>query len=206
MLTLEETFYALATKYTADTSLTRRYWQELSDSYSSKGRYYHNLSHLEHMLRLFREYYHMLMSPDAVLFALFYHDAVYDPKRKDNEAKSAALASEHMKALEVPVILIDKCIQHITATAGHEPAPDNDTNLFTDIDLSVLGTSRTCYEQYCQQIRREYAIYPDMLYKPGRRKVLQHFLGTQYIYKTQAFRERFEDQARSNMQTELQQF
>ena len=45
--------------------------------------------------------------------------------------------------------------------------------------------------------------YPDLLYKPGRKKVLQHFLSMERIFKTEQFFSRFEDKARKNL---LQEF
>jgi predicted metal-dependent HD superfamily phosphohydrolase len=80
---------------------------------------------------------------------------------------------------------------------------DNDTNLFTDADLSILGKSWDAYSQYYQQVRKEYGFYPDLLYKPGRKKVLQHFLSMNSIYKTPFFKEKYEHSAIENLKHEL---
>jgi predicted metal-dependent HD superfamily phosphohydrolase len=84
----------------------------------------------------------------------------------------------------------------------HAISNNADTNLFTDADLSVLGESRDQYEKYCFQVRREYAIYPDIVYKPGRKKVISHFLQMERIFKTTAFSDRYEKQARENLHWE----
>lgn len=42
-----------------------------------------------------------------------------------------------------------------------------------------------------------------LLYRPGRRKVLDHFLDLPQRFKTPYFRERFEEQARVNLSAEL---
>ena len=55
-----------------------------------------------------------------------------------------------------------------------------------------------------KNIRKEYAIYPDMLYNPGRKKVLQHFLTMDTIYKTAVYRDRYEQKAKENLQRELE--
>ena len=98
---------------------------------------------------------------------------------------------------------IDLCVQHILATKSHAVSENNDTNLFTDADLSVLGADREVYEQYYKQIRKEYSIYPDLMYNPGRKKVLQNFLGMKRIFKTDYFYGKFEEKARRNITAEL---
>lgn len=73
-----------------------------------------------------------------------------------------------------------------------------------DADLSILGADWETYFSYMQKIRREYAVYPDLLYKPGRRKVIEHFLSMPVIFKTDIFRRRFEAQAQDNLKQELE--
>ena len=77
------------------------------------------------------------------------------------------------------------------------------TNLFTDADLSILGSDSIAYKAYVENVRREYSMYPDFLYKPGRKKVLIHFLSVESIFKTNEFATRFEAQARKNVNDEL---
>lgn len=67
----------------------------------------------------------------------------------------------------------------------------------------ILGTAREGYETYCGQIRREYGLFPDMLYKPGRLKVLRRFLEMPSIYRTSHFQFLLEMQARENLQAEI---
>jgi predicted metal-dependent HD superfamily phosphohydrolase len=90
------------------------------------------------------------------------------------------------------------------ATKGHTFSDDPDTNLFTDADLSVLGKPWPTYEAYFKNVRKEYAIYPDFLYKPGRKKVLQHFLTMPRIFKTEYFYDAYESNARENITRELE--
>ncbi len=78
-----------------------------------------------------------------------------------------------------------------------------DINYLLDADLSVLGKDRETYLVYTQMIRKEYSIYPDFLYKPGRKKVLRHFLELENIFKTEYFRDQYETQAKENIETEL---
>lgn len=91
----------------------------------------------------------------------------------------------------------------IRATKNHNPA-DEETNLFTDADLSILGAAPEAYEQYTRQVRREYGLYPGFLYTRGRKKVLNHFLNMPRIFKTSGFYTRYEEQARKNLRSELE--
>lgn len=77
------------------------------------------------------------------------------------------------------------------------------TNYLLDVDLSVLGKDTQTYLGYTKQIRKEYSIYPDFLYNLGRKKVLQHFLELENIFKTEDFRDKYESQARKNIEFEI---
>jgi predicted metal-dependent HD superfamily phosphohydrolase len=142
---------------------------------------------------------------DAVLFALFYHDIIYNALKGDNEEQSAELATERMTTLGVPEERVKKCRAHILATKKHEVSADMDTNLFTDADLSILGKEWEVYEAYCKNVRLEYSIYPDLVYKPGRKGVLKHFLQMERIFKTEHFFTLYEQQARLNIKRELEE-
>lgn len=145
----------------------------------------------------------MIADWDSIVFAIFFHDVVYNVLKKDNEYKSGICAREYLTAIKfIPQERIDHVQEMIMATAGHEMSSVDDINLFTDADLSILGTDHDTYQVYQAGIRKEYKWYPDLLYNPGRKKVIKHFLSMEKIFKTQAFA-RFEDQARINLQSEL---
>ncbi len=55
------------------------------------GRPYHGWAHVEALLALLAEAAGALRDPGAVRLAILFHDAVYDPRRADNEAESSAL-------------------------------------------------------------------------------------------------------------------
>ena len=134
---------------------------------------------------------------------LFYHDIIYQVFRKDNEEQSAAFAKKVLADLGVAPERVERCVRHIQATKQHHWSDDPDCNYLLDMDLGILGSERERYELYTQQIRKEYRIFPDLLYKPGRKKVIDHFLGLDSIYKTEYFRALFEKQARNNLKWEL---
>lgn len=199
---LADTFLTLVLRY-RDEQNAKMLWHELVEAYSQPHRRYHTLAHLQHVLSHLVEVEQLFKDWDAALFALFYHDVVYRVSNKDNEERSAEFATSRLKSLHVSPDRIEICRLHILATKSHAENQNNDINLFTDADLSILGETWETYRNYCEQVRREYSIYPDLLYKPGRKKVLQHFLQMKTIFKTSFFASRFEQQARQNIAREI---
>jgi len=199
---LEQTFTQLIRKY-AEGDQSGKLWNEIIINYSDVGRYYHTLKHLEDVYNELYTINGMFDDWDAVLFALFYHDIIYKVNRTDNEAESAAIAQKRLSALSVPESLISRSVLHILATKGHSVSDDNDTNLFTDADLAVLGQDVAIYKDYSENVRKEYFIYPDSAYNKGRKKVLSYFLDMKQIYKTDYFFRKYETQARENIKDEL---
>ena len=201
---LKETFVKLVTTYTDDSVLINELWEEIEVAYSAPKRHYHTLVHLENLLHQLKAVKNEIKNWDAVLFTLYYHDIVYNPLKDNNEEKSAELAAARLRALAVPDELSQLCQQQILATKKHVLNTDQDTNYFTDADLSVLGQDWPVYSAYAEGVRKEYSIYPDLIYKPGRKKVLQHFLQMERIFKTDYFYQKLETSAKRNLQQELE--
>lgn len=200
---LKEFFLSLTSQYTNDSDLQQMLWLEIEKNYSGKKRHYHNLNHLENLLAELTELKEVVSNWNAIVFAVFYHDVIYKAHRKDNEEQSALVASKHLQQLNCDTSLIDPVYKLILATKSHQLSDDTDVNLFTDADLSILGKDWGTYNTYCSNVRKEYAIYPDLLYKPGRKKALQHFLSMDRIFKTDHFYKKYEESAKKNMEREI---
>ena len=200
---LKELFLSLAGRYSTDVKLTQQLWLEIEKNYAGKKRHYHNLQHLENLVGELSGIKELIHDWDAVVLAIFYHDVIYKAHRKDNEDQSALLATKHLLQLNCNSYIIDRVNQLIMATKSHQLSDDADVNYFTDADLSILGKDWDIYHDYCSNVRKEYAIYPDMLYKPGRKKALQHFLSMERIFKTDHFYNKYETAARKNIEREL---
>jgi predicted metal-dependent HD superfamily phosphohydrolase len=200
---LKETFSNLLNKYTASNQIVSDFWAEIEQHYTAQNRHYHTLLHLENILQQLTLVKNELQDWDTILFSLFYHDIIYYAPKSDNEAQSAALAVKRMSQISVPQTMIDACEKQILATKSYQFAVENDTNYFTDADLSILGQPMELYVVYTKQIRKEYAIFPDFVYNPGREKVLNHFLNMEKIYKTDYFYQKFERQAKENIYAEF---
>ncbi len=200
---LKTIFFKLLTNYSDDESQIKNLWSEIEKNYSHKKRHYHSLHHLENLFVQLSAVKADIQHWNVSLFTLFYHDIVYDPKKSNNEEKSAELAEQRMNQLLIPFTYIEKCKAQILATKSHLISTDKDTNYFTDADLSILGQDTESYLIYAKNVRKEYSIYPDILYNPGRKKVLNHFLSMERIYKTEYFHTNFENQAKQNLRFEL---
>lgn len=177
----------------------QNHWAYLSKAYSKSSRHYHNLEHLEDMIRNFFHYQKEIESPIEMQLAIFYHDVIYKVTRKDNEEKSAELAMEIFTKTKINSNILNEMIM---STKFHD-AKTSDEKWMVDFDLAILGKSWSEYEEYTKKIRKEYKIYPDLLYKPGRKKVLLHFLEKERIYLTEEFFHQFEKSARSNIEREI---
>ncbi|MGJ8734468.1 MAG: HD domain-containing protein [Cellulophaga sp.] len=200
---LKETFIELLTKYTDNDSLKNELWTEIEKNYSSKKRHYHTLLHLDNLLSHLTNVKSEIQNWEAILFTLFYHDIIYNSIKLDNEEKSAELAEKRMKQISVSNDKIELCKKIILATKSHIKSTDSDTNYFIDADLSVLGQNWETYLLYCKNVRKEYSVYPDLVYNIGRKKVLNQFLKMDRIFKTDYFFNKFNKQAKNNVQKEI---
>lgn len=203
MMDLKERFSQNCLAFTQDQNLIEDLWSEIEKKYSEKGRHYHNLEHLENMFSELDFVKDKISNFSLISFSVFYHDVIYDATSTINEEKSAEFAELRFKKLNVSQDPIEKISAQIIATKSHQQSEDNDTNYLLDADLSILGKDLETYLDYTKNIRKEYFIYPDLLYKPGRKKVLKYFLELENIFKTEIFKEKYEVRAKENMLFEI---
>ena len=177
---------------------------ELSALYQAPGRHYHGLAHVEALLALAREYRADLADRQAIEAAIWFHDAIYDSRRSDNEARSAALAAAKLASRVEPARLF-RITAMIEATATHvlpdlgDEAATRDAAFFLDMDLSILGAPKSAFDSYEAAVRREYAWVDEEAWAAGRTAVLRKFLARPTIFNTEAFRQRYETVARKNI-------
>ena len=178
--------------------------QKISTAYSEPGRLYHNLTHIEELLRLYEEYSHLLAQQEAVFLAIVFHDIIYDTHRKDNEELSAQFALSHLKPSTFTPGVVGRACELIRATASHRPmSQEFDSLWFLDADLSILGAEPDQYRAYALAIRKEFSWVEENEYRAGRSAVLQKFLKRKQLYFTAEFKDKLEKQARANINNEL---
>ena len=191
---------------TEDNVVIDAFWKELEAHYKHKSRHYHNFVHIYNMLIQLDEFETEISDLQALKFAIWYHDVIYKSTKKDNEEKSAEFAKTRLKSFNFEEKRIEIIRNHIISTKKHEliSTETNDNAILLDLDLSILGTDWDTYKIYIQNIRKEYAIYPNFMYKKGRKKVLQHFLERDALFFTEKYKTNFEQQARENLKREIE--
>ena len=178
--------------------------QDLLARWSEPHRHYHTVSHLERMLSIVDEHAHEAADPEAVRLAVWFHDAVYDPRRTDNEDVSAALAARVLPRVGVAEDRVATVTRLVRLTATHDPTPaDRDGILLCDADLAVLACEPAQYADYAAAVRAEYAHVPDEAFRTGRLAVLRHLAARPSLYQVPALRDRWEQRARANLAAEL---
>jgi predicted metal-dependent HD superfamily phosphohydrolase len=177
---------------------------ELKARHGEAGRAYHNWAHVEALLRWFAEVESELHDPEAVKLAVFFHDAVYEPTRGDNEAESAALLRSRMAGRVAPETLA-RAVRLVEATHKHlvpeglSEADASDAAVFLDMDLSILGAPEPVFDRYERDIRTEYVHVPEDAFRQGRAAVLRRFAERERLYFSTWGRDRFEAAARANI-------
>lgn len=173
--------------------------QRLLAAYAEPQRHYHTQQHLAECLAHFDAVWEQAQRPGELAMALWFHDAAYDIKGKDNELRSAQWAEQALKNSGATEASRQRVSALIMATC-HTAAPsDDDAKLLVDIDLAILGASPERFAEYDRQVAAEYAWVPRLVYGFKRKQVLRSFLERDFIYATPHFRQRLEQQARSNL-------
>lgn len=169
--------------FSVDRILMKEVFTHLVTAYSSPNRYYHNLEHIDRVLREIDLYCHRTQKLNIIQFAAWFHDAIYDSQAKDNEEKSAEYADRLLKLLTVPEEKIAIITRLILNTKRHQAYKnDLEAQILLDADLAILGTDAKEYQIYCDRIRQEYAWVSESKYSIERRKVLEQFLQRDRIY------------------------
>jgi len=202
---LHQQWVSLTSTFTEDDRLINSCWLEIKKHYTSNSRYYHDLSHTFHMLQLTDTIKSTIEDIDAFKFTIWYHDIIYKSTKKNNEEQSAQFAQKRLKLFNFGDNFIKTVEKLIISTKKHELliTKNLDNSYLLDIDLSILGSSWDVYEIYIKNIRKEYKIYPNFMYNPGRKQVLQHFLERKTLYFTNIFKNKYESQARKNLKREI---
>ncbi|SDU44392.1 Predicted metal-dependent phosphohydrolase, HD superfamily [Jiangella alkaliphila] len=167
-------------------------------------RHYHAITHLAAVLEALDQLDDAASDPDAVRFAAWFHDAVYDGRPGEDEAASARLAREVLTTLDRPAAQVDEVERLVLLTAGHDPEPgDGNGAVLCDADLAVLAGSPSDYAAYASAVREDYAHVSDADFAAGRAAVLTGLLDRPALFRTEAGHRRWEDPARHNLETEL---
>jgi len=176
----------------------------LNSMYSRPNRFYHNLKHIQNCLEELDCVQHLVIQPNIVELALWYHDAIYDTQAKDNEQQSAQFAYGICLAAQLPETFANRT-RYLILTTKHNSLPNsNEARTLVDIDLSILGRSKEEFDEYEANIRREYDWVPEEQFRQGRSKILKAFTDRESIYFTDFFKKKYEAHAQVNLKRSIE--
>jgi predicted metal-dependent HD superfamily phosphohydrolase len=177
---------------------------DLLSRYGDPARHYHGIDHLENVLDAVDMLSEEAARPRLVLLAAWYHDAVYDVRRDDNEERSARLAEHTLAVPGEEPLDIAEVARLVRMTERHDPADgDADGAVLSDADLSVLAGDSAAYAAYVSAVRVEYGHVSDEDFGAGRAAILEQLLSSAAVYRTALGRTRWEAAARHNLSHEL---
>lgn len=184
---------------------------ELAERHGEPHRAYHTMQHIRECLRHLDKAAHGAVdgvpepgdASTRIEIALWFHDAIYDTKRSDNEEKSAAWAHDALIVAGAAAALAGE-IRDLVLATKHDAVPEDETAmLLVDIDLSILGAPQARFDEYEDQIRREYAWVPEADFRAVRARILESFLARPRIFQTPHFAAMLEERARENLARSL---
>jgi predicted metal-dependent HD superfamily phosphohydrolase len=187
----------------ADSPALRRLYADVRGRYSEPHRHYHTDQHLAECFGNVQAIIALAEHPAEVKVGLWFHDVIYDTRRHDNEQRSADRARTAAQELGVGAEAAQRIYDLIMFTR-HAAAPVGiDAEVLVDADLSILGAHPARFQEYEAQVRSEYAWVPDEMFRSRRAEILKEFMARPHVFCTADFRERYEAQARRNLQQSL---
>ena len=172
--------------------------------WSEQHRGYHDLAHLDEVLRRLDLLADDTPEPSVVRLAAWFHDAVYDPTAADNEERSAELATTTLAGLGLEPDVVDEVARLVRVTATHDVDDgDRDAAVLCDADLAVLAAAPLRYQAYVEGVRREYQHLDDTTFARRRAEVLSRLLDRPELFRTAYGRREWEEAARANASAEL---
>lgn len=181
----------------------------LLERYREPHRRYHNDTHLAAVLAaielLATEVAADSIDLELVRHAAWFHDAVYDPHREDNEEVSAQLAEALLPMFGYSTEHAAEVARLVRLTGHHDAELDDETGaLLCDADLAVLAGDPDTYADYAAAVRTEYAFVDDQIFRAERSAVLHRLLDRDYLFRSVAGQQLWEERARANITVELQ--
>ena len=173
--------------------------QRLVNAYSEPQRHYHNLAHIDHCLSIFDQCKALAANPDALEIAVWFHDVMFEPGKRDNEARSAELYAE--LSTGVHDNKFRRLVGRLIMATLHDGSSldDSDAGYMVDIDLSSFGLPWEEFQRDSQHLRQENAQLSDAEYYRKTREFQVCLLARPRFYVTDFFCQRYEQQARDNL-------
>ena len=174
-------------------------YESLCAAYTEKHRFYHTDKHIDAMLGHFDAVAHLAERPTELELAIWFHDAIYKALSKTNELDSAVWAKEFALSNGYDQEGADRVYDLIMATLHNGVVKGGDQKLIVDIDLTILGAPNNVYDEFEQNVRKEYKRVPSFIYRRKRKELLKSFLNNDSIYHLDYFKNKYESVARDNI-------
>lgn len=184
-------FVKLIHRLGGDVTAAKEVFKQLEAAWSEPHRRYHDLRHLAECLQRLTELGH----DDTIELALWFHDAIYVPAAKDNEARSAEWLMHAKLGIDVT-----RAAELVRCTAHHDAPAEGDAALMLDIDLSILGADSMRFLEYDHQIEAEHPNVPHTAFIVKRGRFLAAQLARPRMFNTDLAHERFERRARAQIE------
>jgi predicted metal-dependent HD superfamily phosphohydrolase len=178
------------------------------NAYDFDYRHYHNLDHIEYCLGKLAGYLPAISYPKELEFAIWFHDLIYMPGRKDNEQQSAMIAYGAAILLDRPKVFAERVKRLIECTETHQPFSGDDelyidSRVIIDVDMGILSEDPVTYDNYAVCIEREcLPVVGRAAFRAGRKNWLQKTLDSERIYFIDGIFD--EMQARENLKREYE--
>ncbi len=170
------------------------------------GRLYHSLEHIDRCLaevEITDDVRSLSTTQQIVLkLAIWFHDAIYNPTRQDNEERSALVAEASLCSVGVLSPVTDRVKDLIMATKHTGGIPTNYIleQIITDIDLVGLADPyRAFLDTNNFRIRKEFSHLSDEQYRKGHSEFFRSLMARRTIYYRESFITKYELLARDNI-------
>jgi predicted metal-dependent HD superfamily phosphohydrolase len=177
--------------------------EALIRAWDEPQRRYHDQSHLIWLLDEADRRAPLIRDRAFVGYAIWFHDAVYQPGEPDNEKLSADWART---SLTHDPDLAERVARVIEMTKKHhEGDAEGDAALFLDMDIAILGAPWEAYCAYAAGIRAEYPHIGDSAFAAGRGAFLAKQLEHARTFRTDLYEAQLGETARANMRWEFEE-
>jgi predicted metal-dependent HD superfamily phosphohydrolase len=177
--------------------------EQLQRCYAEPHRHYHTVQHLAECFIQFALLHDIAEQPAQIALALWFHDAIYDTHRDDNELCSAEWARASLLAAGVSSQAAEQ-VHALVMVTRHDAMPATlDERIVVDVDLSILGADAQRFDEYECQVRAEYAWVEESMFRSRRRSILEAFLARPQLYHTPRFIALCEARARGNLRRSI---
>ncbi|MBU0625661.1 hypothetical protein KKF05_04940 [Patescibacteria group bacterium] len=173
----------------------------LRSRYGEPWRHYHDWDHVRRVLQEFSQVRHLVGQPaqQVIVWAIKFHDAVYEPTAQNNEERSTQLAYAFLGPF-LPSNKVQEVCRLIKLTKHHNPKPDDINGcIICDLDLAVMGWTWSEFNRFGQLIRSEYRHVPEADFRRARREFMAAFLQRPHIFNLPYFHDKYEQQAQENL-------